>query len=226
MEHRVSTQWPSTRPSLLGELRSGRDEAWRTFVELYVPLMVRFCRRLGARLEQVDVHEAINRVLLKMSRFEYRPEKGRFRDWLRTVLRHEIRRELAKQGGRMDAARGGADPPEFEGLEARDDRAWDAVFIEHVRRAAVARVRGRFSDEEWRAFEARAPWQTEPKGVEEIARELGRSKAWVSKTCAKIEKALMDEVRYLSEELPPGDDPPAGDPEGPEAKPCATPPKP
>ncbi len=201
MARGASTHWPETQRSLLGKLRTGDDDAWRTFVLLYGPMMLQFCRRVDYQLPEDDAAEVVNRVMLKVGRFEYRPERGRFRDWLRTVLRREILDERLQRGRRKDASTGGGDPPSFDALEAADDRSWDEVFVEHVRLAAVERVRGRFTDEQWQAFEARAPWRRDRCGVEQIARELGCSKSWVSKTCRQIENALMDEVRYLSEEL-------------------------
>src|SRR5205807_400842 len=95
-----------TAASLLLRLRDVQDaDAWQTFVDVYAPLIYRYCRR--HRLQDADATDVTQEVLAQMTRsirtFEYQRERGRFRDWLGTVTRNKLRRFLEKQG---HAARG------------------------------------------------------------------------------------------------------------------------
>ncbi len=77
-----------TRPSLLARVRDVRDaDAWQTFVTLYAPLVYRYVRQRG--LQDADAADLTQDVMSAVARsirtFEYRPERGRFRDWLRTI---------------------------------------------------------------------------------------------------------------------------------------------
>src|SRR6516165_3933455 len=89
-----------TRPSLLRRIRDpGDTEAWQTFVDVYGPLIYRHGR--GRGLQDADAADVTQEVLFQVSRsiqtFEYRPEQGRFRDWLGTVTENKIRTFLTRR---------------------------------------------------------------------------------------------------------------------------------
>ncbi|MCA9253978.1 MAG: sigma-70 family RNA polymerase sigma factor, partial [Phycisphaerales bacterium] len=78
----------TTRASLLLRIRDPDDQrAWREFDGAYGELIVRYCRARGLQL--VDAEDVRQLVMLNLSRsiprFEYQPEVGRFRDYLRTI---------------------------------------------------------------------------------------------------------------------------------------------
>jgi hypothetical protein len=80
-----------TQPSLLLRIRDAFDaESWRTFVSIYAPLIYRSCRRRG--LQDADAADVGQEVLAQVARsireFEYQPGRGRFRDWLGSVVRN------------------------------------------------------------------------------------------------------------------------------------------
>src|SRR5262245_5144607 len=86
--HRPSCRPPSTRASLLSRLRTGADvDSWRSFVDLYTPLIFRYSRRRG--LQDADAQDVVQQVLTSIHRaighFQYDPSKGRFRQWLGLV---------------------------------------------------------------------------------------------------------------------------------------------
>ena len=92
-----------TRPSLLMRLRDHADaEAWRTFALLYAPLMYGYCRKSG--LQDADAADVAQDVLKQVSRsirgFVYDQQKGRFRDWLRTIARNKVPPLLRKAEAR------------------------------------------------------------------------------------------------------------------------------
>jgi RNA polymerase sigma-70 factor (ECF subfamily) len=101
---------PFTRPSLLLRIRDpGDTESWNTFVEVYGPLIHRYGRSRG--LQWADAENVTQEVFTKVAQairtFDYRPEQGRFRDWLGTVTCNEIKRFLKKE---IRAVRGRGGP--------------------------------------------------------------------------------------------------------------------
>src|SRR5262245_10245666 len=110
-----NTTGVSTRPSLLLRIRDPKDtQSWRTFVDVYGPLIYRHGRCRG--LQDTDAADVAQEVLFQVSRsiqtFEYRPEQGRFRDWLGTVTANKICTFQARQAGAAHGRgeAGNADP--------------------------------------------------------------------------------------------------------------------
>ena len=82
-----------TSKTLLERLRVFEDrQAWSQFLGLYLPMLQAWGRRFG--LQDADVEDLTSRLLTKLveaiPRFEYDPEKGSFRGWLKTVTHREI----------------------------------------------------------------------------------------------------------------------------------------
>ena len=89
-----------TRVSLLRRLKNSNDqESWQEFVRCYAPLVHRWASRRG--LQTDDVEEAICRVLLRLfeylPKFEYDPDRGRFRGYLFQTLRSVVS-EMFREG--------------------------------------------------------------------------------------------------------------------------------
>src|SRR5207302_10242972 len=86
-----------TRPSLLARIKDARDdEAWTAFLDTYAPAVYRYCRRKG--LQHPDAADVTQEVMAQVARsaggFEYRPEQGRFRDWLGVVTHSKLANHL------------------------------------------------------------------------------------------------------------------------------------
>jgi RNA polymerase sigma factor (sigma-70 family) len=186
----------STRPSLLLRIRDPQDaEAWQTFVDVYGRLVYRHGRAKG--LHHEDAEEVTQIVFAQVSQsirtFDYRPELGRFRDWLGTVTRHEIQRFLKKRGHGDQTAQDVLDQ-----VGAREeDTAWAEAFHAHVLAAALARCRPHYTDQTWRAFEL--VW-LEKRSAAQVAQELNLriDKVYVAKS--RVLDRLEQEVRELAED--------------------------
>src|SRR5262245_46693049 len=118
----------STRPSLLLRLRDPKDAAaWQAFAEVYGPLGYGTARRRGLRHEDAEdvAQKVFARIVGAVRTFDYRPELGRFRNWLGTVVRNEANRFL-KQTRNVIEGRGGDE----NGLDATEapaaDSEWEA----------------------------------------------------------------------------------------------------
>jgi RNA polymerase sigma-70 factor (ECF subfamily) len=180
-------------------VRDGTDaEAWRTFVAVYAPVVYRYARRQG--LQDADASDLMQEVMGEVSRairgFDYRPERGRFRCWLRTIARRKLLRFHERQGRRPEVL---VPPEELEqqgGAEA--DRDWDEAFHAEVLRVALSRVRRHFEPSTWRAFER--VW-LENTPAAEAAAELSMRIEAVYYTKSRVLKRLEEEVQDLAEEF-------------------------
>ena len=95
----------TTSTSLLDRLRRRDPEGWRRHVQLYGPLVYRWCRRGRLRPEDAaDVSQEVFRtVSLRIDDFRRDRPGDSFRGWLWTITRHKIGdylRRLEAPGGR------------------------------------------------------------------------------------------------------------------------------
>ena len=192
-----------THPSLLVRIRDGQDDAsWRTFVDLYAPLIYRYCRLRGLQdADAADVgQEVLAQVAQSIRRFEYQPERGRFRDWLGTVTRNKVVRFLEVQGRPARGAGGSSSDGVLDAVgDPGGDSAWDAEFHAHVLRTALERIRPRVERTTWEAFHR--VW-VEGKPPLETARELGIAIDAVYLAKSRMLRRLREEVVAIAEDLP------------------------
>jgi RNA polymerase sigma-70 factor (ECF subfamily) len=192
-----------TRASLLLRIRDpGDTAAWQAFVNVYAPLIYRHCRRRG--LQDADAADLTQEILFQVSRsiqtFEYRPEQGRFRDWLGTVTENKVRTFLTRQAGAVQArGEAGQIDPLASVAAGEQDTQWAEEFNRHILQLALTRIQPHFEEHVWRAFERL--WRDDhPPG--QVARDLGRSIDWVYMVKARVLRRLQEEVQELAEDMP------------------------
>jgi RNA polymerase sigma-70 factor (ECF subfamily) len=191
-----------TRPTLLWRIRDPRDaQSWEDFVTVYTPLVYGHCRRRG--LQPADAEDVTQEVFIQVRRsiedFDYKPERGRFRDWLGQVTRHKIFRFL-----RARQATGPVVPADHDAREATEQEPqWAEDFSRHVLNIALERIRPHFKEATFRAFEC--TW-LKGRPADEVAREMGKSIKLVYVAKSRVLRRLEEEVRELAEGLDlPGD---------------------
>jgi RNA polymerase sigma-70 factor (ECF subfamily) len=186
---------------LLLRIRDPRDaEAWKTFVDVYGRLVYRHCRSRGLRHE--DAENVTQEVFALVSRairaFDYRPELGRFRDWLGTVTRNEINRFLKKESRAARGGGGAAEEQALDGIAARgEDTAWTEEFNAHLLATALARSRPHFEEQTWRAFEL--VW-LDQRSAAEVAQELNVAIDRVYVAKSRVLERLQQDVQELAED--------------------------
>lgn len=190
-----------TPASLLLRLRDSTDkESWRIFVEVYGPLIRGYCRHRG--LQEADAADASQEVLIRIAkaigRFEYQPERGRFRDWLGTVSRNAVKRY--QERNRQQRGKGGEDRPELDvAAPGEPDPEWTTRYQSRLLAAACDRVRDRFEPHTWRAFEG--VW-LERRSAQEVAAELGLPLHNVYVAKSRVIQKLREELKFLAEDIP------------------------
>jgi RNA polymerase sigma-70 factor (ECF subfamily) len=173
------------------------QEAWQTFVDLYTPLVYRFCR--GRGLQDADASDVTQQVLSIVHRtigkFEYDRERGRFRSWLGAVTAHEITRYQRKQQqpGKGAGDGWGSDLADLE--SAAVDPAWAEEFNGYIYQLALSRIQAEFDPLVWQAFELTLVKDVKPRAA---AQQLGKTPAWVCKARYKVLDRLRKELDFLT----------------------------
>jgi len=179
-------------------LRDGQDSgAWAMFLEVYTPLIYRYCRR--RHLQEADAAEVAQEVLLQVNRsigsFEYQPERGRFRDWLGSVVRSKLsrffRRNLPSTNeDSLTIARAS---------NKHEDADWIDHFNNDLLQTTLARIEKDFEPHTWQAFSK--VWIDNVTAAD-TARELSIPVAMVYVAKSRVLKRLKEELLLLAEDIP------------------------
>jgi RNA polymerase sigma-70 factor (ECF subfamily) len=181
---------PDTSWNLLRSVQDGSPEAWRRIVDLYAPVVARWCRRAG--LQDTDVDNVLQDVFLAVSRrltsFRQDRGSGRFRAWLSTITRtrlsdhHDLQRRVPRAAG-GDEAKGW-----LENLPAPEEAGQvDPTFRVLELRRALDEVRAEVRPTTWEAF-----WRTavEGRASPEVAAELGLTPTAVRLAARRVVRRL------------------------------------
>ncbi len=98
----------SISSTLLEQVRSRRPEAWRRLVDLYGPVVYRWCRQLG--VETADAADVMQEVFVAvaagLARFRHDRPGDSFLGWLRTITRNKVCDEFRRRQGQPEAEGG------------------------------------------------------------------------------------------------------------------------
>ncbi len=191
---------PQTSPSLLLRIRDTSDGAsWRTFDEVYRPVILAWCRMKGAA--PADAEDIAQEVMASVSRviksFEYTPERGRFRAWLGTITSNELKTHVARKQKRSLI-----DLPSDSSAEptADPDSDWVTIYGKRIFEAACQRISDQFELATWQCFEA--TWLGR-KPAADVAASLGLPIHSVYVNKSRVLKRLESEVLMLADEFLP-----------------------
>jgi len=168
-----ASEFPDTRPSLIVTLGGDVEatSAWREFFDRYAPAIYRVARMRG--LAHDDAEDIVQQTMVSISShigdFRYDRDRGRFRNWVRTIAENKIRsmwrKRPAAQAGlsQLDALPDGA--PSVEDLWEEEWRIQDLNWcLDQVER-----------DVSPRRMEAFRKYVLEGIPAEEVARQMEMS---------------------------------------------------
>lgn len=181
-----------TSSSLLIRIGDPQDQdSWSTFVGVYTPIVFRFATLRG--LQEADASDLTQEVLIEVVRsirkFDYRPEQGRFRDWLLLV----VRRRLFKFWERTKVNHRLVDEPARQGT----DPQWIETFQSELLRVAMDKVRESVEPRVWTAFTR--TWQ-DGISAGDVSRELNMPIDLVYSAKSRMLKRLENEIRELGDD--------------------------
>jgi RNA polymerase sigma-70 factor (ECF subfamily) len=191
----------SISSTLLDRVRAQRPEAWERLVDLYGPVVYRWCRQSALRPEDAAdvVQEVFTAVAAHVGQFRRERPGDSFGGWLRTITRNKIRDLYRRRQGKAQA-RGGTDarqqlaeiggPPEPSDPSAACDNGLDAWLS----RRGLELVRAEFENRTWEAF-----WRTavEGRAPADIAEDLGMTVQAVYKAKSRVLRRLRQELGGL-----------------------------
>ena len=146
----------ATRVTLLERLRAAADPvAWDEFYERYWRLIHATARRRGCSDHTAEevVQEAMLAVFNHRDVFRYDPERGRFRDWLGTVVRNLIAKRRRSLDARVRPAADAAALAAVADPAPAPDAEWDHAFDLATLAALVDVVRHEVAPATFQAFE-------------------------------------------------------------------------
>lgn len=160
----------TTRPSLLLRIRDRQDEAaWRTFDGIYRPMLLRFALARG--LSEADAEDVVQHCLAaiqeKIGAFDYDPEKGRFKAWLRTIVQNRVRNLLRDRREFPDVT---GQFGMLESAEQTPEEVFDRLWMQEHLWHCLELVRRDVEEQTFRAFQL---YVLEQKPIEEVCGELG-----------------------------------------------------
>lgn len=189
-----------TSPSLLDRARAHDPEAWQKVVRIYGPLVYYWARQAGLQAsDAADVGQDVFLAVSKsLAQFQHRPGE-RFRGWLWTITRNQIRKHFTKSQS-QPVAEGGStanlrlanlplEPPSEESTDGKAE-------LDQLKRRALLELRATFHETVWNAF-----WRTvvDERQPAEVASELGVSVWSVYKSRARVLQRLRVELEQLVE---------------------------
>ncbi|HMO14520.1 MAG TPA: sigma-70 family RNA polymerase sigma factor [Pirellulaceae bacterium] len=181
-----------TRASLLLKLRDKDEAAWLEFVQLYTSVVLSYALRRGLQTHDAEdlTQEVMVEVAHSIQKFEYQPDKGRFRDWFGMIVRRRLAR-FWRSGKNRPAC---AEDLESEG---NPDAQWIDEFQGVVLQAALENVRQHFADTTWQAFQA--VWLDRTPAAE-VAQRLNVPIEVVYNAKSRVLKQLESEVIRISDD--------------------------
>ncbi len=186
----------TTSRTLLVKLKDNDREAWERLVHLYTPLVCYWCRKLDLPVKDTPdvVQETFKAVSQNIERFRKERPSDTFRGWLRVIVRNKVmdhyrraRSEPAGAGGTAALERFAALPAGVEHVAPEDhDTERRIVF-----RQALDAIRGKMSDQTWRAFWRVAIDECSPA---DVADELGMTSGAVRVAKCRVLQRLRQEL--------------------------------
>ena len=191
----------STSTGLLQRVKADDPKAWQRLVDLYGPLVYRWCRLSGLQSQDAAdvVQEVFGTVAARVAEFHRADKNDSFRGWLRAITRNKIGDHFRRLKGQPQAQGGsGAQEriraiPEPPPLPPTADSAQEDGLLSH---RAVELVRAEFEERTWRAF-----WRVAAEGQSpsHVAEDLGMTLHAVYKAKSRVLCRLRRQLAELPE---------------------------
>lgn len=189
-----------TSKTLLEKLRVFEDQrAWSQFMSLYLPMMETWAKRFG--LTPTDVEELTSRLLTKLvetlPQFEYDPQKGSFRGWLKTVTQRELvtfarERQRRVPGGGLLFEQADDIDDLVDTLQVRSEAMLRSL------RDAFKEMEGEFQGEEQKSWEMFRRIVIANEGIEPVAKEFGLSYHAAAMRVQRVKKKVRSRAMELA----------------------------
>jgi RNA polymerase sigma factor (sigma-70 family) len=183
-----------TRATLLDRLRDGTNVlAWDEFFAHYWPTIFAFARHRGCSQHTAEeiVQDVMLRVFEQRDVYQYDPARGRFRDWLGTVVCNKVAEHRRRPANRIrpigDDSNVGVLEPTIDA--PAPDAAWESAFERSLLLTLLDAVRRETNARTYLAFEL---VNLEGLSGSEAARITGLSRNAVYKAVKRVSERLVE----------------------------------
>ncbi|MDG2292218.1 MAG: sigma-70 family RNA polymerase sigma factor [Phycisphaerales bacterium] len=189
----------ATRASIFLRLQArgtiDREFGWNEFTDKYSSVIAGFARNAGLKAQDADdiLQDVLMGFFRVSSEFEYDPNKGRFRGYLKRVTLNAIRGRFRRKRPSQNYD-GSWEPP---ALDADTDILWDRQWTEQLLYRAMAEVRAKVEDRTWKAFEL---YGLRGAAVEAVCEETGMTPDAVRHAKMRITKQVRELVNTMRDE--------------------------
>lgn len=147
-----------TQVTLLQRLRNGTDRlVWDEFFDRYWPMVYALARHRGCSEHTAEevVQDVMLRVFEQRDVFEYDRRRGRFRDWLGTLVRNKVAEHRRRPSQQIRAPGGDSGDVFTEPADdhPEPDAVWDNLFEQSLLVAMLDVVRRETDPDVYLAFE-------------------------------------------------------------------------
>jgi RNA polymerase sigma-70 factor (ECF subfamily) len=186
----------STSRTLLERARDRDEDAWRSLVSLYTPLVTNWCANRGVRGADADdlVQQVFQAVARNLDAFRRDRPGDTFRGWLRIITRNKLLDHFRRQEHQPEAQGGSEAHRRLQQVaeqELPEDSEDDLSSLYH---RALELVRSEFEPRTWEAFWRVAVEREAPAAV---AADLGVTPAAVRKAKSRVVLRLRQELGEL-----------------------------
>ncbi len=189
-----------TRGSLLMKLGDNdtmvREYSWQDFHTQYAPILRGFARKAGCPTDRVDdiVQEVMTAFFKASEQFEYDPDKGRFRGYLKTATIRALQSQRNKNRGAVQW-----EPERFLEQPEEVDDAWDTEWMKQLLERAVQHVMAttNLSTSSWDAFEL---YGRRGLSLKDAAAQLKMQPEAVKKAKNRVAAIVREELDRLRQE--------------------------
>ncbi len=188
----------TTHGSLLGRIRDPRNQdAWREFDAIYRPMLYRFARARG--LKDADAEDVAQYCLAAIQKyiqdFQYDPSKGRFKSWLRTMVKNRVLMVMRKAGVDLAESKDLRRPQQ---REQSPEETFDELWMQEHLKHALDQISHEVADNTFRAFQLYVfnEWP-----VERVCEELSMSADHVYAIKYRLTKKLSERMKTLVDGL-------------------------
>ncbi len=188
----------STSVSLLDRAKKVDDrDAWNRIVELYSPLLLKWCRLTG--VPHAEVHDIVQEIFVVLLReipdFEYDSQKGSFRNWLKTIATNKCREYFRRRAAKENRERAVAVNQETE-FDDSIEKFWEQEYEALLWRSAIQIMKTEFEESTWQAC-----WEfiVSGRSAKEIGQELNMSEGAVYVAKSRVLKKIREQLKGMLE---------------------------
>lgn len=196
-----------TSTAFLVQLQDRDSEAWKDFMELYVPLIQYWCRRkknVLTRQERQDIlQEVLHKVSMSIEKFDHTQKERNFRGWLRRITENRIYDYFQEKAKNEDVARLYSDPNHLnipvpspatrkpgDVIDPEEEAGEQLVLLKQI----LNRIKPEFREKSWDVFHLLLVAE---KDSSEVAETMNMNGDAVRQIRSRILKRIREEYAKL-----------------------------